>query len=80
MAAEEEATSHMSENSELRSEAEDKAEQAVLERVRSWHAGSTPEIVAEELRKALDQAGVSRDGGWVRAHAEHISKADPIQS
>jgi hypothetical protein len=70
----------MTENSGLPNEAEDEAVQAVVDRVRSWHAGSTPQTVAEELRQALTKAGVSRDDAWVHKHAERISKADPLQS
>jgi hypothetical protein len=70
----------MTESSQTRQQAEDGVEQAVLERVTSWHAGSTPEIVEEELRAAADKAGLSRDDAWISENAERISTADPLQS
>jgi hypothetical protein len=70
----------MTENSQARDQAEHELESGVLERVTSWHAGSTPGIVAEELRAAADKAGLSRDEAWISENAQRISTADPLQS
>jgi hypothetical protein len=70
----------VTESRAARSQAEEEAAQAAVDRVRSWHAGSTPEIIAEELRTALQKVEVSRDDAWVQRHADEISTADPLQS
>jgi hypothetical protein len=77
----------MTENEELRNQAADQtasgteaeAQQAVVDRVLSWHEGAPVETVREELRKAADEVGVSVDDAWLDERARQISEADPAQ-
>jgi len=48
------------------------AVQNVVDRVTSWQDGAPEGTVADELRKGLDEAGVSLDDGQVAALASAI--------
>ncbi|MET3961563.1 hypothetical protein ABIE44_001497 [Marmoricola sp. OAE513] len=52
--------------------AEREAIQAVVDRVTAWQHGATEGTVEAELRKGLDEAGVTLDDGDVRALVEAI--------
>lgn len=77
----------MTDNEELRNEAaqdtaqgaEAEAQQAVVDRVLSWHEGAPVETVREELRKAAAEVGVEVDDAWLDEKAREISEADPAQ-
>lgn len=77
----------MTDNEELRNEAaqdtaqgaEAEAQQAVVDRVLSWHEGAPVETVREELRKAAAEVGVEVDDRWLDEKAREISEADPAQ-
>ena len=77
----------MTDNEELRNEAaqdtaqgaEAEAQQAVVDRVLSWHEGAPVETVREELRKAATEVGVEVEDSWLDEKAREISEADPAQ-
>jgi hypothetical protein len=67
-------------NTELRNEEPDnEAVQAVVDRVLSYHGGSTVDTVRGELQQGLADIGESRDDAWLDRNAEEISQADPAQ-
>jgi hypothetical protein len=78
----------MTDNEDLRTDAaqddahgtEAAAQQAVVDRVLSWHEGAPVETVREELRKAADEVGVTVDDAWLDERAKQISDADPATS
>ncbi len=75
----------MTDNEDLRNDAaqddaqgtEAEAQQAVVDRVLSWHEGAPAETVREELRKAAGEVGVTVDDAWLDQKAQQISDADP---
>lgn len=75
----------MTDNEELRNDAAQDdtqgtkavAQQAVVDRVLSWHEGAPVETVREELRKAAAEVGVEVDDAWLDEKARQISDADP---
>ncbi len=70
----------MTDNSELRNEADNEAVQAVVDRVLSYQAGAPTETVRQELESGLSEIGESKDETWLQHHAEAISNADPAQA
>lgn len=75
----------MTDNEELRHDASQpaargvqaEAQQAVVDRVLSWHEGAPVETVREHLQKAASEAGVDVDDSWLDEKARQISDADP---
>jgi Protein of unknown function (DUF3235) len=51
------------------------AVQAAVDRVTSWQDGATVETVRDELRKALDEAGVEVPDSFVEKVAAHVHSA-----
>jgi hypothetical protein len=70
----------MTDNSELRHEEDNEAVQAVVDRVLSYQAGSTVDMIRAELESGLSEIGETRPEEWLRTNAEQISQADPAQS
>lgn len=78
----------MTDNEELRNDAsqsntrgaEAEAQQAVVDRVLSWHEGAPVETVREHLQKAAGEVGVDVDDAWLDEKARQISQADPATS
>jgi hypothetical protein len=78
----------MTDNEELRNDAsessatgaEAEAQQAVVDRVLSWHEGAPAETVREHLQKAAQEVGVDVDDSWLDEKARQISEADPATS
>ena len=56
--------------------AQTEAVQAVVDRVAAWQHGATDGTVHEEIRKGLDEVGVSLETGQVDAIAEAIEADD----
>lgn len=77
----------MTDNEELRNDAAEsgahgaaaEAQQAVVDRVLSWHEGAPVETVRQELVKAAAEVGVEVDDAWLDDTARQISEADPAQ-
>ncbi len=69
----------MTDNSELRNEADNEAVQAVVDRVLSYQAGAPVATVRQELESGLSEIGESKEDTWLQRHAEAISNADPAQ-
>ena len=77
----------MTDNEELRHHAaadtargaEAEAQQAVVDRVLSWHEGAPAETVREHLQKAAQEVGVEVDDAWLDEKARQISDADPAK-
>lgn len=77
----------MTDNDELRNDAaedtaqgaEAEAQQAVVDRVLSWHEGAPVETVREHLQKAAQEVGVEVDAAWLDETAKKISDADPAK-
>jgi hypothetical protein len=78
----------MNDNADLRQHAaepdaqgaEAEAQQAVVDRVLSYHPGAEVDTIRTELRRAAQEAGVEVDDAWVEEKAQEISVADPAQS
>jgi len=77
-AGNEELRNNAAESSTTGAEAE--AQQAVVDRVLSWHEGAPVETVRDELRKAAGEVGVAVDDAWLDEKARRISDADPATS
>lgn len=56
--------------------AQREAVQAVVDRVTAWQHGATEGTVVEELRKGLDEVGVTLEDGDVQALADAIEAGD----
>ena len=77
----------MTDNEQLRHDAaentaqgaEAEAQQAVVDRVLSWHEGSPAGTVREHLEKAAKEVGVEVDDTWLDEKARQISAADPAK-
>jgi hypothetical protein len=77
----------MTDNEQLRNDASDdtaqgaeaEAQQAVVDRVLSWHEGAPVETVREHLQKAAQEVGVEVSDTWLDEKARQISDADPAK-
>ena len=67
----------MSDNSDLRTEEDNEAVQAVVDRVLSYQSGAPADTVRGELEKGLSEIGETRSEEWLRDNAGRISDADP---
>lgn len=80
--------SRMNDNADLRQDAaepdahgaEAEAQQAVVDRVLSYHPGAEVDTIRTELRRAAQEVGVEVDDAWIEEKAQEISNADPAQS